>query len=96
MYGALCVCDTLRTTRSAGSPVRAATASRIERCEASRSPHRSSPTSAIRSPSDSRTTAVALSGSQTSVTVRNSPRLDGVPSGWVMSRRATPARRVTA
>jgi hypothetical protein len=31
MYGALWLCDTLRTTRSAGSPVRAATASRIER-----------------------------------------------------------------
>ena len=29
MYGALWLCDTLRTTRSAGMPVRAATASRI-------------------------------------------------------------------
>jgi len=49
----------------------------------------------IRSPSDSSTVAVAVSGSQISVTVVNSPRLDGVPSGWVMSRRAKPARSVT-
>ncbi len=33
MYGALWLCDTLRTTRSAASPVRVATASRIDRCE---------------------------------------------------------------